>query len=62
MSWTGHTTKACELGKRRAAEQQKTFKAKSATFVASNATTTDTVVKHQQDFMAKLAGLSSMSS
>ena len=60
MSWVKHSSDQCDLGKRRAQEQQKGYKANSATFLASNATTTDPVVKHQQDFMAKLAGLSSL--
>lgn len=51
MAWCGHSSKDCELGKRRAQEQQD-YKAASSTYSA------DPAVKHQQDFMAKLAGLS----
>ena len=51
MAWTGHSSAECLLGKRRASEQtQRDFKAASSIC--------DPAVQHQQDFMAKLAGLS----
>ena len=46
MSWCGHTSPQCELGKRRIREQQ------DSNYVA------DPAVHHQMDFMSKLAGLS----
>lgn len=55
MSWCGHSSNDCELGKRRAQEQQQQRSYKAA--VASTSKV-DPAVQHQQSFMAKLAGLS----
>ena len=61
MSWCGHKSEDCKLGKARMQAQQ--GRPKSTSFVASSATvpssaSSDPAVQHQQDFMAKLAGLS----
>ena len=54
MAWCGHKSRDCELGKRRAREQQQaSYQARTSTSAA-----TDPAVDHQRDYMAKLAGLS----
>lgn len=62
MAWCGHPSSDCLLGKRRIEEQQqRSYKAATATTPASSAST-DPAVQHQMEFMAKLAGLSNMNS
>ena len=63
MAWCGHTSEACNLGKARMQTQQDkpkktSFVASAATLPSSLAASTDPAVQHQQDFMAKLDGLS----
>ena len=54
MSWCGHSSNDCELGKHRAQDQQqKSYKA-----AVASTSTVDPAVKHRQSYMAKLAGLS----
>lgn len=52
MAWCGHSSNDCELGKRRIQEQKSSFKAASAN------TTSDPAVQRQNDYMARLAGMS----
>lgn len=58
MAWTIHTPGECKLGQDRA-RQQSNSHANSAAYVANSAASgSDPAVHHQQEYMAKLAGLS----